>query len=148
MVKLTFAVGYPIGLFARYYLIFLGDSDRMSLWVCPVCGKQNSILHYDPTNFVDDIMIILLRGLGKGRGFEEVERYSLLDGSDPDLLELISDRVAVLYDLLYEDIEDDEAEIDLEDDEDEPSTELEKELRISEMEEEEDINDLDEEKIE
>jgi len=105
----------------------------MSLWICPICGKQNSILHYDPTNFVDDIMIILLRGLGKGRGFEEVERYSLLDGSDPDLLDLISDRIAVLYNLLYEDVEDDEAEVDLEEEDDEPLTELDKELRISEM---------------
>jgi len=124
----------------------------MSLWICPLCGKQTSILHYDPTNFVDDIMIILLRGLGKGRGFEEVERYSLLDGSDPELLDLIRDRIAVLYDLLYEDVEDDEAEVDLEEEDDEPLTELDKELRISEMEEaeeeDEDINDLDEEKIE
>ena len=91
----------------------------MSLWICPICGKQNSIRHFDPTNFVDDIMIILLRGLGKGRGFEEVDRYSLLDGSDPDLLELISDRIAVLYNLLYEDAEYDEADVDLEDDEEE-----------------------------
>jgi len=128
MVKLTFAVGYPIGLFARYYLIFLGDSDRMSLWICPLCGKQNSILHYDPTNFVDDIMIILLRGLGKGRGFEEVKRYSLIDGSDPELLDLISDRVAVLYDMLYEDSEDDEAEDGLEDDEDSENNEEEDDL--------------------
>jgi len=128
----------------------------MSLWICPTCGKQNSILHYDPTNFVDDIIIIRLRGLGKGKGFEEVERYSLLDGSDPELLDLISDRVAVLYDMLYEDVKDDEAEadhsVDLEDEEEEEEvdfeslSELEKELRIGEMEEEEDedINDLDE----
>ena len=74
----------------------------MSLWICPICGKQNSIRHYDPTNFVKDILIILKRGLGKGKSFEEVDRYSLLDGSDPELLDLISDRVAVIYDLLHE----------------------------------------------
>ncbi len=32
----------------------------------------------------------------------------MLDGSDPALLALISDRVAVVYDLLYEDVEDEE----------------------------------------
>ncbi len=54
-------------------------------------------------------MIIKFRGLGRGMGFEVVERYSLLDGSDPELLELISDRVAVVYDMFYED-EGDEVE--------------------------------------
>lgn len=127
----------------------------MSLWICPLCGKQCSILHYDPTNFVEDILIILKRGLGKGRGFEEVERYSLLDGSDPELLDLISDRVAVLYDLLYEDVEKDEAEdeeeVDLDDEEDyESLSELEKELRMGEEDEEEDedINDFEKDIIE
>ena len=48
------------------------------------------------------------RGLGHGRGFQVTDRYSLLDGSDPELLDLISDRVAVIYDMLYEDVESDE----------------------------------------
>ncbi len=107
---------------------------------CPLCGKQNSIRHFDPTNFVDDIIIILKRGLGRGKGWEEVEEYSLLDGSDPELLDLISDRVAVLYDMLYEDSEDDEAErkpsVELEDDEDfESLSEIDKELLLFEREE-------------
>ncbi len=74
----------------------------MSLWICPICGKQCSIKHYDPTDFVKDILILLLRGLGKGKGFEVSERYSLLDGSDPALLALIRDRVAVVHDFLFE----------------------------------------------
>jgi len=106
----------------------------MSEWQCPLCGKHNSIRHYDPTDFEYDILIIRKRGLGHGKGFEITEKYSLLDGSDPDLLDLISDRVAIIYDLLFEDVEDDEAEeehpVDLEDDDEE--------------EEDEDINDLDE----
>ncbi len=80
----------------------------MSLWICPICGKQCSIKHYDPTDFVKDILILLLRGLGKGKGFEVSERYSLLDGSDPALLALIRDRVAVVHDFLFEDVEDEE----------------------------------------
>ncbi len=103
----------------------------MSQFICPLCGRFVSVRYYDPSDFEDDILIVQVRGLGHGKGVEIVEKYSLLDGSDPDLLELISDRIAVLYDLLYEDIEDDEAEVDLEDEDDEPLTEFDKELRIS-----------------
>ena len=108
-------------------------------------------MHYDPTNFKDDILIILKRGLGRGMGFEVVEEYSLFDGSDPELLDLISDRVAVIYDMLYEDVEDNAEEedpVDLVDEEDdnESLSELEKELRMGEEEEDEeedeDINDF------
>ncbi len=129
----------------------------MSLFICPICGKQCSIRFYDPTGFVVDILIIRKRGLGRGMGFEEVERYSLRDGSDPELLDLISDRVAVVYDMLYEDVEDDnEAEADEEEDEVdfESLSEIDKELLLAERdvaedeEEYENISDLDEEVIE
>jgi len=41
----------------------------------------------------------------------------LLDGDNPELLDLISDRVAVIYDLLYEDIEEEDEDInDLDED--------------------------------
>ena len=131
----------------------------MSLWICPTCGKQNSILHYDPTNFVDDIIIIRLRGLGKGKGFDEIERYSLLDGSDPELLDLISDRVAVIYDMLQAEPDEADHSVDHEDEEEEDEvdfeslSELDKQIFLAEQEEEdeeedEDINDLDEEIIE
>ena len=102
----------------------------MSQFICPLCGKFVSVRYYDPSNFEDDILLVQVRGLGHGRGVEVVEKYSLLDGSDPELLELISDRVAVIYDMLYEDEEaEEESPVDLED-------------------EDEDISDLDEEMIE
>jgi len=92
-------------------------------------------------------------------GFEVVEKYNLLDGSNPELLELISDRVALIYDMLYEDVEDEEAEVehpvDPNDDDEEqaqPMTPLDREIQIAEDEEnedeEEDISDSDEELIE
>ncbi len=84
------------------------EEKIISLWICPLCGKQCSIKHYDPSNFVNDILILLLRGLGKGKSFKEIDRYSLLDGSDPALLALIRDRVAVIHDFLFEDVEDEE----------------------------------------
>jgi len=41
----------------------------------------------------------------------------LFDGDDPELLDLISDRVAVIYDMLYADVEaEEEPPVDLEDD--------------------------------
>lgn len=52
-----------------------------------------------------------MRGLGRGKGFEIAEKYSLLDGDNPELLDLISDRVAIIYDLLYEDIEEEYEDI-------------------------------------
>ena len=99
----------------------------MSQFICPLCGKFGSVRYFDPSDFEDDILLVQVRGLGHGKGVEIVEKYSLLEGSDPALLDLISDRIAVIYELLYEEVEDDEA-----DDEDE----------------EEYINDLDEEKSE
>ena len=135
----------------------------MSQFICPTCGKFVSTRYYDPTNFRDDILLVQVRGLGRGKGVEIVEKYSLLDGSDPELLDLISDRVAVLYDLLYEDVKDDEDEadhsVDHEDEEEEEKvdfeslSELDKQIFLAEQEEEdeeedEDINDLDEKIIE
>jgi len=67
--------------------------------------------------FEDDILVVKFRGLGRGKGFEVTEKYSLFDGDDPELLDLISDRVAVIYDMLYEDVEaEEEPPVDLEDD--------------------------------
>ena len=74
----------------------------MSQVKCPLCGKFNSIALYDPSNFDDDILVVKFRGLGRGKGFEIAEKYSLLDGSDPSLLALIRDRVAVVHDFLFE----------------------------------------------
>jgi len=82
----------------------------MSQLICPLCGKFVSVRYYDPSDFEDDILLVQVRGLGRGKGVEIVETYSLLDGSDTYLLDLISDRVAILYNLLYEDNGDDEDE--------------------------------------
>jgi len=123
----------------------------MSQFICPLCGKFVSVGHYDPSDFEEDIMLVVVRGLGHGKGVEVVERYSMLQGENPELLDLISDRVAVIYDLLYEETE------ETEDNEEESDTrqyeslteldELDKEI-LSAEEEYEDINDLDEDILE
>ena len=83
----------------------------MSQLICPLCGKFVSVRYYDPSNFEDDILLVQVRGLGHGKGVEIVEKYSLLNGDNPELLELISDRVAIIYDLLYESAEEQEEDI-------------------------------------
>ncbi len=110
----------------------------MSQVICPICGKFFSVRYYDPSEFEEDILLVQVRGLGRGKGVEIVEKYSLLGGSNPELLDIISDRVAVIYDLLCEDVEEDEDEedysVDLEDDDVESLSELEQELRRGEEE--------------
>ena len=87
----------------------------MSQLICPLCGKFVSVRYYDPSDFEDDILLVQVRGLGRGKGVEIVETYSLLDGDETYLLDLISDRVAVLYNLLCENKGDDEGEDEAED---------------------------------
>lgn len=46
--------------------------------------------HFDPRFFEDDIYGVEVRGLGRGKGFEVADKYSLLD--DPAITGLIADR--------------------------------------------------------
>ena len=87
----------------------------MSQLICPLCGKFVSVRYYDPSDFEDDILLVQVRGLGRGKGVEIEETYSLLDGGETYLLDLIRDRVAVLFNLLYENKGDDEDEDEAED---------------------------------
>ena len=82
----------------------------MSQFVCPLCGKFSSVKHYDPSNYEEDIMLVQVRGLGHRKGVEVSERYSLLEGENQELLDLISDRIEILYNMLYEDDEPEEEE--------------------------------------
>ncbi len=55
-------------------------------------------------------MLVQVRGLGHRKGVEVSERYSLLEGENQELLDLISDRIEILYNMLYEDDEPEEEE--------------------------------------
>ncbi len=76
---------------------------------CPLCGKSNSTSKYDPSDFENDIIGINKIGLGYGLGFGVNAEGSILESEDPVMVRL-TDRVAVLYDLLYDDDESDESE--------------------------------------
>lgn len=113
----------------------------MSEWKCqcPLCGQLFSVEDYDPADLEDAITLVKDLAFGHGEGAEPVEKHSLLDGSDPELLDLISDRVAVIFDLLYEDEEDDEEE---DDDNFESLSALDKELLLAKIEEDEKLRNL------
>jgi hypothetical protein len=70
----------------------------MSLLICPLCGKSSSLRRFDPRSFDDDIYVKNLRGLGRGRGFEEVDRHSLL--TDHVTMRMIVERILRLVSLL------------------------------------------------
>ncbi len=46
--------------------------------MCPVCGRNCSLSHFDPSGFDVDIMTQEIRGLGKGKGFATSGRSSIL----------------------------------------------------------------------
>lgn len=68
---------------------------------CPLCGTTKSVRYFDPSGFSVDVIGVRFRGLGRGKGFSIVSEGSLLEGEDP-VVGRIADRVAVLYDMLFE----------------------------------------------
>lgn len=68
---------------------------------CPLCGTTKSVRYFDPSGFSVDVIGVRFRGLGRGKGFSIVSEGSLLDSEDP-VVGRIADRVAVLYDMLFE----------------------------------------------
>lgn len=68
---------------------------QMSFLLCPLCGKNSSLKHLEPSSFDDDIYAQDMRGLGKGRGFETTGRVSILGSAEvrnkimPRLIELV-----------------------------------------------------------
>lgn len=81
---------------------------RMSMFLCPLCGRQVSLARFDPSGFEDDVIAIEKVSLGRGRGFEEIDRYSLLEYDEP-ALELLKERVLEIHGFLFHE-EDNEAE--------------------------------------
>ena len=84
--------------------------------MCPLCGKFVSVSKYDPSGFEDDILLVQVRGLGRGKGVKVVGKYSLLDGvldgEETHVLEQIRDRVSRIHALLFEELESEEETYD------------------------------------
>ena len=67
----------------------------MPMLICPLCGRQVSLAHFDETRFSEDIQAINIVGLGRGKGFRVTDQYSILEKGDPTV-ELITDRILLL----------------------------------------------------
>ena len=67
----------------------------MSQLLCPLCGRLVSLRYFDPSRFDDDVYVIEVKGLGRGKGVVVVNRYSILDPNEP-VVELIKQRLLVL----------------------------------------------------
>ena len=50
----------------------------MSQLACPLCGRYVSLSHFDPSRFEPDIFAANMRGLGRGKGFQVSEQFSVL----------------------------------------------------------------------
>ena len=76
-------------------------SLKYNQFLCPLCGKTNHISQYDPSEYVEDVIGIQLKGLGRGRGFSIAYEGSLLESDNP-VVDLIANRVKVLHTMFYE----------------------------------------------
>jgi hypothetical protein len=69
----------------------------MSMLLCPTCGKMSPLYRYDPDLFDDDIFIVKVQGLGRGRGFKSFGARSVFDLKDripvQEALEKLCNRV-------------------------------------------------------
>ncbi len=89
-----------------------GMSQDFTHFQCPVCGRSVGAKGYDPEGRPLDVLGKSFRGLGRGRGFEVSDEESILhtNPDDPVLLK-IKDRVADVYDMFFEDDEDEFEEL-------------------------------------
>ena len=75
----------------------------MSMLSCPLCGKMSSIDRYNPNFFADDIFVVEVRGLGRGRGFEVSIRDSIFSEHcrlDPNIDRALDDLRSRILDIL------------------------------------------------
>ncbi|MBA7474714.1 hypothetical protein ES707_10068 [subsurface metagenome] len=74
----------------------------MSHIVCPLCGLSVPLSKFWETigNSIEDIEVVSFTGLGRGRGFEKSEAYSVLD--DEEICEAVAARCYAILMLLGE----------------------------------------------
>jgi chromosome segregation ATPase len=65
---------------------------------CPTCGLLKSTKTYEPTNFDNDISLVYMSSLGRGKGFQIIGEASIED--DSETLMLIKQRIATLHNYL------------------------------------------------
>jgi hypothetical protein len=76
------------------------DVYSMSHLVCPLCGKYAALSKLNPDLLDLDIKVVSFRGLGRGRGFDIGEPYSIL--GDDEYTPIIADKIEKLYNMLID----------------------------------------------
>lgn len=71
-----------------------------------------SVAYYDPSEFVDDVLLVKVKGLGRGKGVAIVDTYSLLDGEETPLLGQIRARILSVHNFLFDEFDDLEEKYD------------------------------------
>ena len=61
----------------EFLIIILPSIITMSMFLCPLCGKQNSIKNYHSETFDDDVEIFHNASLGYRKGFEKILGFDL-----------------------------------------------------------------------
>ena len=70
----------------------------MSYLNCPLCGKLCHMNSFSPERYDDDIIVVEMQSLGRGRGFEKTAEYSGL--GDEVLMGRISKRLKRLLQVI------------------------------------------------
>ena len=70
----------------------------MSHLRCALCGRLVALSSFDPSDYEQDIVIVEMASLGRGRGFKVVGESSAL--GDQELMEVIAKRLRVLLNLI------------------------------------------------
>ena len=65
---------------------------------CPLCGRLAALSSFDPSEYEQDIVVVEMASLGRGRGFKVVGESSAL--GDQRLMEMIVKRLRVLLNLI------------------------------------------------
>lgn len=72
----------------------------MGFLACPLCGRNVSLDHFDPSGFELDVTTQDIVGLGRGKGFRTEGRSSIL-GNNP-VVHMIIDRIIALLNLFMD----------------------------------------------
>ena len=68
---------------------------------CPLCGRRVNLAGFDSSDYDLDICCVEVKGLGRGRVFEETSRYSIVYPGNATV-ELLNDRILELVNMLLE----------------------------------------------
>jgi hypothetical protein len=78
-------------------------SDLSISLKCPLCGKQSPEKSFHPEDFEDDVLVVDVIGLGRGKGFANSEARSAFDDRGcEELLDKLASRTLEIVGLLVE----------------------------------------------